>query len=286
MKNNIKDLMQKGIVVLPGVFNGISAKLAEQSGFDGLYISGAGLVNGVAAMPDIGLLTMTEFQTQASYIVNSVDVPCIIDGDTGFGETVNVIRMINVFESIGLAGVHIEDQEIPKKCGHLSGKRLVPPQAMTEKIAAAVKARKNPDFLIIARTDARAVEGLHKAIGRAVKYLEAGADAIFPEALKTKEEFIQFRNEIKAPLIANMTEFGKTPYFSVKEFKEMGYNMVIFPLTAFRMMLKTVKNTYDELKATGTQKEMVDDMLTRKELYDLIGYNEYNGIDEKKNLTL
>lgn len=281
MRNKIKDLIQEGIVVMPGVFNGISAKLAEQSGFDALYISGAGLVNGVAAMPDIGLLTMTEFQTQASYIVNSVNVPCIIDGDTGFGETVNVIRMINIFESIGLAGVHIEDQEIPKKCGHLSGKRLVPPQAMTEKITAAVEARKDPDFLIIARTDARGVEGLHEAIERAKKYLEAGADAIFPEALESQEEFIQFRNEIKAPLLANMTEFGKTPYFSVKEFEAMGYNMVIFPLTAFRMMLKTVKNAFEELKAEETQKKMIDNMLTRKELYDLIGYNEYDGIDKK-----
>ena len=281
MKNKIKDLIKKGIVVMPGVFNGISAKLAEQAGFDALYISGAGLVNGVAAMPDIGLLTMTEIQTQASYIVNSANAPCIIDGDTGFGEAVNVIRMINTFESIGLAGVHIEDQELPKKCGHLSGKKLVSPQAMVEKIAAAIEARKDPDFLIIARTDARAVEGLHEAIERAKKYIDAGADAIFPEALETKDEFIQFRKEIKVPLLANMTEFGKTPYFSIKEFEEMGYNMVIFPLTAFRMMLKTVKNTYNELKSEGTQKEMIDDMLTRKELYDLIGYNEYDCIDKK-----
>lgn len=274
MSKKIKNLMREGIVVMPGAFNGISAKLIEDAGFNAIYISGAGLVNGVAAMPDIGLLTLTEVLTQAEYIVNSVNIPCIIDGDTGFGEAVNVMRMVKGLEKIGIAGVHIEDQELPKKCGHLSGKRLVSTQTMVEKISAAVEARKDHNFLIIARTDAREVEGIHKAAERANLYLEAGADAIFPEALQSRDELILFRKEVKAPLLANMTEFGKTPYFTVKEFENMGYNMVIFPLTLFRLMLKTVKDALQILKSEQTQKRLVENMMTRKELYELIGYKD------------
>ena len=273
--------MLEGILVMPGAFNGISAKLVEEAGFKALYISGAGLVNGVAAMPDIGLLTMTEVQTQASYITNAVNIPCIIDGDTGFGEAVNVMRMIRGFESIGAAAVHLEDQEAPKKCGHLSGKKLVPAKEMAEKIASACEARKNPDFLIIARTDARGVEGLQNAIKRANIYMESGADVIFPEALESKAEFALFRKEVHVPLLANMTEFGKTPFFTVKEFEDMGYNMVIFPLTVFRLMLKTVKGALERLRAEGTQKGMLEKMLTRKELYQLLDYNDYEDIDKK-----
>lgn len=278
---NIKSLMQEGIVVMPGAFNAISARLIEDSGFNSLYISGAGLANGVAAMPDIGLLTLTEVLTQASYIASSVNIPCIIDGDTGFGEAVNVMRMVKELERIGIAGVHIEDQEMPKKCGHLSGKRLVSAQAMLEKIAAAVEARKNKDFLIIARTDARGVEGLKGAIKRANIYLEAGADAIFPEALESRDEFIQFKKGVQAPLLANMTEFGKTPFITVKEFEDMGYNMAIFPLTCFRVMLKAVKYGLSRLKSEGSQAGFIEEMLTRKELYELIGYRDYEGIDKK-----
>lgn len=278
---NLRNQIKKGIVVLPGAFNGISAKLVEDAGFKALYISGAGLVNGVAAMPDIGLLTMTEVQTQAGYIINAVNIPCIVDGDTGFGETANVMRMIRGLEKIGAAGVHIEDQELPKKCGHLAGKNLVSDKTMAEKITAAVEARSDEDFLIIARTDARGVEGLASAIKRANLYLEAGADVIFPEALESKEEFVQFKKEVNVPLLANMTEFGKTPYITVNEFEDMGYSMVIFPLTAFRVMLKTVKSTLEKLKIEGTQKNLIDEMLTRKELYELLDYQNYENIDKK-----
>jgi methylisocitrate lyase len=191
------------------------------------------------------------------------------------------MRMVRELEGIGAAGVHIEDQEIPKKCGHLSGKRLVEPGAMAEKIASAVEARKNPDFLIIARTDAREAEGLKGAIERAELYLEAGADCIFPEALESKQEFSTFKKEISAPLLANMTEFGKTPYITVKEFDEMGYAFVIFPLTALKVMLKAVKKVLKRLKEEGTQKGFLDEMFTRKELYELIGYEDYEGIDRK-----
>ena len=273
--------MNEGIVVMPGAFNGVSAKLVEKAGFKALYISGAGLANGVAAMPDIGLLTMNEVQTQAGYIVNAVNIPCIVDGDTGFGEVVNVVRMVKGFENMGAAGVHIEDQELPKKCGHLSGKILVSPRTMAEKIASAVEARKDPDFQIIARTDARGVEGIKKAIERANIYLDAGADIIFPEALESKEEFIAFKKEVNAPLLANMTEFGKTPLISVNEFEEMGYSIVIFPLTAFRVMLKAVHDTLKKLKTEGTQEGLIEEMLTRKELYRLIGYDDYEDADNK-----
>lgn len=281
MKTKLKELMQGGIVVLPGAFNGISAKLVEKAGFEALYISGAGLANGVAALPDIGLLTETEVQTQAGYIINAVKIPCIVDGDTGFGEAINVTRMVKGLEGIGAAGVHIEDQELPKKCGHLFGKRLVCAKSMAEKISSAVEARKSTDFLIIARTDARGVEDMKGAIKRANIYLEAGADVIFPEALESKEEFVTFKKEVNAPLLANMTEFGKTPFITVKGFEDIGYSMVIFPLTAFRVMLNTVQEALKKLKAEGTQKDFIDEMLTRKELYELIGYNDYEGIDKK-----
>ena len=281
MGKTIKKLVEEGIVVLPGAFNGISAKLVEKAGFKALYISGAGLVNGVAAMPDVGLLTMSEVQTQAGYIINAVNVPCIVDGDTGFGETVNVMRMVKGLEDIGAAGVHIEDQELPKKCGHLSGKKLVSPQAMAQKIASAVEARKDPDFIIIARTDARGVEDIKSAIERANIYLEAGADVIFPEALESKEEFVTFKKEVNAPLLANMTEFGKTPLITVSEFEDIGYSIVIFPLTTFRVMIKAVQDALGKLKAEGTQKDLIEKMFTRKELYELIDYNEYEGLDKK-----
>lgn len=280
-KNNLKGMMQEGIVVMPGVYDGIIAKLAADLGFIALYISGAGLANGVAALPDVGLLTMTEVLTQAKYIVDAVKIPCIVDGETGFGEAGNVMRLIRELEGIGAAGVHIEDQEMPKKCGHLTGKRLVLPEAMAEKIASAVETRKDPELLIIARTDAREVEGLDGAIKRANLYLEAGADSIFPEALESKEEFLAFAREVKAPLLANMTEFGKTPLISVKEFEEMGYSMVIFPLTIMRVMLKSAKAALERLNVSGTQKGIIEEMFTRKEVYDLIGYEVYEEIDKK-----
>ncbi|MEE9604969.1 MAG: methylisocitrate lyase [Candidatus Scalindua sp.] len=277
----IKELIKENIVVMPGAFNAISAKLVEKAGFKAVYISGAGLANGVAAMPDLGLLTMTEVLAQSKYIIDAVDIPCIIDGDTGFGEAINVMMMIKEMESLGAGGVHIEDQEMPKKCGHLAGKSLVSPEAMAVKIAAAVEARTDPDFLIIARTDARAVEEIDEAIKRANVYLEAGADAIFPEALESKEEFVLFRKKVSAPLLANMTEFGKSPYLSVKELEDMGYNMVIFPLTVFRVMLKSVENALSKLKTEGSQKAFIEEMMTRKELYEIIGYEDYEGIDKK-----
>jgi methylisocitrate lyase len=277
----IRRLMKNGVVVLPGAFNAAVALLAERCGFQAVYISGAGLTNGVAGLPDVGLLSLNEVATQASYIARSVKIPAVVDGETGFGGPLNVIRAVEAFEQAGLAGAHFEDQVMPKRCGHLSGKQLISSEAMAEKIRAAVQARTDPDFLIIARTDARGVTGLKDAIFRAQCYLEAGADVIFPEALESAKEFEEFAKRVKAPLMANMTEFGRTPYLSVKEFGEIGYRMVLFPMTAFRVAMKSVEQAFFELKSTGTQKGLLGRMQTRQELYDLVGYNAYEELGRK-----
>jgi methylisocitrate lyase len=273
--------MRNGVVVLPGVFNAAVALLAERCGFPAVYISGAGLASGVAGLPDVGLLSLNEVACQASYIARSVKVPAIVDGEAGFGGPLNVIHAVEVFEQAGLAGVHFEDQVMPKRCGHLSGKQLISPGTMAEKIQAAVQARADRDFLIIARTDARSVNGLKDAIVRAQRYLEAGADVIFPEALESANEFEEFARKVRAPLMANMTEFGRTPYLSVKEFGDLGYRMVLFPMTAFRVAMKAVEQMLLELKNAGTQKGLLGRMQTRQELYDLIGYSAYEELDRK-----
>jgi methylisocitrate lyase len=276
----LRQRLAQGTVVLPGAFNAITAMLVEQAGFEAVYISGAGLANSVG-FPDVGLLTLTEVAQWARYIADAVSIPAICDADTGFGEAVNVGRAVREFERAGVAGIHIEDQEFPKKCGHLSGKRLMDTEAMVEKIQAAVAARPDPDFLLIARTDARGVTGMSDAIARAQRYVEAGADAIFPEAMESAEEFALFAREV-APafavksaiplLLANMTEFGKSPYLTVQQFAEMGYRLVIFPMTNFRVMLKAVQDALRQLKQEGTQQGFLDRMMTRKELYELLKY--------------
>ncbi|OHE89264.1 MAG: methylisocitrate lyase, partial [Verrucomicrobia bacterium RIFCSPLOWO2_12_FULL_64_8] len=209
--------MGAGTVVLPGVFNAATGMLAERAGFEAVYISGAGIANGVAGLPDIGLLTMDEVVRQAGYIADAVQIPCLCDADTGFGEPLNVYRTVQAFERAGVAGIHIEDQVAPKRCGHLSGKMLVSAQHMAEKVSAAVEARVDRDLLIVARTDARAVGGFDEAVSRAQVYLRAGADVIFPEALLSKQEFEEFAKQVSAPLLANMTEFGKSPFLSAAE---------------------------------------------------------------------
>jgi methylisocitrate lyase len=224
-------------------------------------------------MPDIGLLGMTEVVRLAGYIAQAVKIPAIVDADTGFGGEGNVARTIRELEAAGLAGCHIEDQEFPKRCGHLAGKSIVDLAEMTAKINAAVNARRDKDFFIIARTDARAVEDFKSAVNRAQKYVEAGADAIFPEALQTREEFGDFAKEVKAPLLANMTEFGKSPLLSIEELSELGYRMVIFPQSAFRVSMKATAEFFGALKKAGTQSDWIDKMQTRKELYDLLEYD-------------
>jgi methylisocitrate lyase len=269
----LRELIAKGPVMMPGVFNAAMGRLVERADFDALYISGAGLCNATAGVPDIGLLTLTEVAQLAGYIARAVKIPAIVDADTGFGGAENAARTIEEFERAGLAGCHIEDQEFPKRCGHLAGKTLVRVEDMNEKIAAAAAARKDKDFLLIARTDARAVESFAKAVERAQSYLAAGADAIFPEALQNEQEFRDFAKEVKAPLLANMTEFGKSPLLSLEELASLGYRMVIYPQTAFRVSMFAAGQMLRDLKKTGTQESWLDRMQTRQELYDLLDYD-------------
>lgn len=278
--SRLRKTIVKRSIVVPGVFNAITAMIAERLGFDAVYVSGAGLANG-RGLPDLGLLNLSEVAQYTSEIANSVSIPAIADVDTGFGEVLNVMRTVEEFERAGIAAIHIEDQVMPKRCGHLPGKELITTEAMVQKIKGAVEARKNSDFVIIARTDARAVEGLNGAIRRAQAYIKAGADMIFPEALESKEEFRKFADAVNVPLMANMTEFGKTPYLTAKEFAEMGYNIIIFPMTAFRTMTKAVEDALKELKKSETQKNLLKKMHTRQQIHDIIRYNEYEEIDRR-----
>ena len=273
MSKRLRELIAQGAVMMPGVPNAAMARQVERAGFEAVYISGAGLANATAGMPDIGLLTSTEVAQLAGYIANAVRIPAIVDADTGFGGAENVARTIRQLEQAGLAGCHIEDQEFPKRCGHLAGKEVVDVDEMVGKIKAAVRARRDQDFLIIARTDARAVEDFDRTVKRARSYVGAGADGIFPEALQTNEEFKAFAREIKAPLLANMTEFGKSPLLSFQELSDFGYRIVIFPMSAFRVSMKASDEFLRDLKKRGTQSGWLDKMQTRKELYELLDYD-------------
>ena len=269
----LRQLIAQGAVMLPGVPNAAMARQVERTGFDAVYISGAGMANATAGVPDIGLLSMTEVVRLAGYIANAVAIPAIVDADTGFGGAENVARTIRELETADLAGCHIEDQEFPKRCGHLAGKSLVDPEEMIAKIKAAVRARRDQDFFIIARTDAHAVEDFGRTVERARSYVEAGADGIFPEALQSSEEFKAFAREVKAPLLANMTEFGKSPLLSFQQLSDFGYRMVIFPMSAFRVSMKASEEFLHDLKKRGTQSGWLDKMQTRKELYELLDYD-------------
>jgi methylisocitrate lyase len=269
----LRELIAKGAIMLPGVPNAAMARQVERAGFDAVYASGAGMANATAGVPDIGLLTLTEIARLAGYIAEAVKIPAIVDADTGFGGSENVARTIRELEAAGLAGCHIEDQEFPKRCGHLAGKSIIDMEEMTEKIKAAVAARRDPDFMIIARTDARAVEDFNRTLDRAQKYLKAGADAIFPEALQSEQEFRDFARQIDLPLLANMTEFGKSPLLSFHDLVGLGYRMVIFPQSAFRVSMKASDEFLHALKESGTQKEWIDEMQTRDDLYKLLDYD-------------
>ncbi len=269
----LRALLSAGTVSLPGATNALSARLIESMGFDALYLSGAVLANSVGGVPDVGLMTLSEAEKHAQWVSRACNLPILMDADTGFGERENVVRTVEVLEAAGVSAIHLEDQEFPKRCGHLEGKRLVSAEAFAEKIAAAVSARRSKDFLIIARTDARGVEGYDEAVRRAHLYLEAGAEAIFPEALKCEEELRRFAKDVDTLLLGNMTEFGKTPYFTVSEFADMGYNLVIFPVTLQRVAMKAMEDVLRDIRDKGTQKDFVDRMQTRQELYDLLGYD-------------
>ena len=267
------------IVVAPGVFSPAVAKLAEKVGFKALYFSGAGFSN-LLALPDLGITTLTEVTQAAHQITSRVRAPLIVDADTGFGEALNVARTVEQMRMAGAAAIHIEDQVLPKRCGHLEGKELVGTDEMVKKLISAKEAA-GGDLLIVARTDARTVEGLDAAVERARAYSKAGAEMVFPEALESRTEFEEFRRKVGGPLMANMTEFGRTPYMTVKDFDDLGYDVVIFPVTAFRAMMKAVEGVLRRLKSEGTQKGVLGSLMTRSEFYDLIDYYRYEEADEK-----
>ncbi len=262
----------------PGAFNPLSARLIERKGFEGVYISGAVLAADLG-LPDIGLTTLTEVAGRGQQIARMTELPAIIDADTGFGEPMNVARTIQTLEDAGLAGAHIEDQINPKRCGHLDGKAVVDEDTAIKRIRAAADARRAPNFLIMARTDIRAVEGLDAAVDRAKALVDAGADAIFPEAMRTLDEFAAVREAIDVPILANMTEFGKSELFSVDQLRDVGVNIVIWPVSLLRLAMGAADRGLDTLIEDGHLTSKLDEMQHRADLYDLVDYEAYNHFD-------
>lgn len=280
-KNLRATLAEGGAAQFPGAFTPLTARLIEEKGFPGVYISGAVLANELG-LPDVGLTTLTEVAARGGQIARLTDLPCIIDADTGFGEPMNVARTVQELEDAGLAGCHIEDQFNPKRCGHLDGKNMVDLETAVKRIRAAVDARRDPNFLIMARTDLRAVEGLDAAIARMKALVESGADAIFPEALKDLGEFETVCRELKplgVPVLANMTEFGKSELFTRDQLAGVGVAMVIYPVTLLRSSMGASERVLDAIRTEGTQQSQVDQMLTRARLYELVDYEAYNQFD-------
>jgi methylisocitrate lyase len=270
-------LKQPGIFRLPGAHNGMAALQAKAAGFEGLYLSGAAMTASMG-LPDLGIITVDEVAFFIRQIARASGLPLLVDGDTGYGEALNVMHMVRVFEEAGAGAVHLEDQLLPKKCGHLNDKKLADAHDMAAKVAAAAKARR--DLVIIARTDAAASEGLDGAVARAKLYMQAGADAIFPEALNTEEMFRAFARRLPGvPLLANMTEFGKTPFFTASEFEAMGYSMVIWPVSSLRVANKAQQKLYAAIARDGGTHKIVDHMQTRAELYATIGLHDYEALD-------
>lgn len=267
----LRDAWERGTVMVPGAFNALVARAAAQAGFEACYISGGATAN-VAGYPDIGLVTLTEMCRTIREVADASKLPVIADADTGYGEVECCIRTVVEYERAGAAALHVEDQVFPKRCGHLDGKDLVPPSAMCEKVAAMARYRLSRDFVIIARTDARHVTGFEDAVKRANLYREAGADMIFPEGLQTQQEFADFAKASPGPLLANMTEFGKTPDITAERFQELGYRVVIYPLSMMRLAMGEVARGLAALKRDGSVRESLPRMQTRKELYSLLGY--------------
>ncbi|WP_292836127.1 methylisocitrate lyase [Microbacterium sp.] len=262
----------------PGAFNPLSAKLIERKGFEGVYVSGA-VLSADLGLPDIGLTTLTEVAGRGQQIARMTELPAIIDADTGFGEPMNVARTIQTLEDAGLAGTHIEDQVNPKRCGHLDGKAVVDENTAIKRIRAAVDARRDPNFLVMARTDIRAVEGLESAVDRAKALVDAGADAIFPEAMRSLEEFAAIRAAVDVPILANMTEFGKSELFSTDQLRDVGVNIVIWPVSLLRIAMGAASRALDTLITDGHLSSKLPEMQHRADLYDLIDYEDYNRFD-------
>lgn len=270
-------LNRKQILQLPGAHNGHAAIQARNAGFEGLYLSGAAMTASMG-LPDLGVITVDEVAFFIRQIARASGLPLLVDGDTGYGEALNVMHMVRTFEEAGAGAVHLEDQLLPKKCGHLNDKKLADAHDMAAKVAAAARARR--DMVIIARTDAAASEGFDGAVARAKLYVEAGADAIFPEALTSIDMFRDFAKAMPGvKLLANMTEFGRTPYQTASEFEALGYAMVIWPVSSLRVANKAQEKLYATIKRDGGTKAMLDEMQTRQELYDVIGLHDYEALD-------
>jgi methylisocitrate lyase len=280
-RKNFREKLKSGkLLQFPGSFSPLVSMLIEKKNFDGVYISGSVLSNDLG-YPDIGLTTLTEVAQRGRQIARTTSLPSIIDADTGWGEPMNVTRTIQEFIELGLAGCHLEDQMNPKRCGHLDNKSVVSVEEMTKKIKAGVNGKiLDPNFLLIARTDARASEGLEKAIDRAKAYVDAGADMIFPEAMQDEKEFEAMRKALNVPLLANMTEFGKGKLYSKTELENLGYNLVIYPVTTLRLAMGATEKGLDIIKSTGSQTEALPMMQTRQQLYDLTAYEAYNQFDQ------
>ena len=266
------------LIQMPGAFNPLSARLIQSKGFGGVYISGA-VLSADLGLPDIGLTTLTEVAGRAAQISRMTDLPTLVDADTGFGEPMNLARTVQTLEDAGVAGLHIEDQVNPKRCGHLDGKVVVDDETMIKRIRSVVSARRDPNLLIMARTDIRAVEGLDAAIDRAKKLVDAGADAIFPEAMKDLSEFAAIRAAVDVPVLANMTEFGKSELFTKQQLADVGINIAIYPVSLLRLAMGAAMRGLDSLLETGSLHSVVPEMQTRAELYELLDYEAYNQFD-------
>lgn len=274
-----KSLNSEKITRMPGAFNALASRAIQEAGFEGVYVSGAVLAADLG-YPDIGMTTLTEVAQRSTQIARATELPVLVDADTGFGEPMSAARTVAELERGGIAGCHLEDQVNPKRCGHLDGKEVVSTDVMIRRIKAAVSARQDPDFVICARTDAAGVEGIDSAIERAKAYADAGADLIFAEALHTPEDFEKFRKAVDVPLLANMTEFGKTQLLPAKQLEEIGFNAVIYPVTLLRIAMGQVEEALKDIAETGTQVDWIDRMQHRQRLYELLRYSEYNLFDQ------
>lgn len=279
-RKDLKQALDSGkLLRFPGAFSPLVSMLIEEIGFDGVYISGAVLSNDLG-LPDIGLTTLSEVSQRGRAISRTTNLPSIIDIDTGFGETMSVSRTVKEMIDLGISGCHLEDQVNPKRCGHLDNKSLVETSEMIKKVRAGSDAKTDSNFILMARTDSRASEGLEKSIERAKAYVDAGADMIFPEALQNESEFEAFRKAIKVPLLANMTEFGKSKLLDRKTLESLGYNMVIYPVTTLRLAMKAVEDGLRHIESEGSQEKILDNMQHRSRLYEILKYEDYNTFDQ------
>lgn len=278
----LRDLLAaKEILIAPGAHDVLTAKIIEKAGFEAVYMTGYGQAASHLGTADVGLMTMTEMLARANNFTSAVDIPVIADGDTGFGNAVNVMRTVRQYEMAGVAAIQLEDQVAPKKCGHMTGRQVIPMEEMVGKIRAAVEARENPDFVIIARTDARTIHGIDEAIRRAKAYEEAGADVIFVESPESIEEMKRITSDIKVPVLANMVEGGRTPLLSAGELEKLGYDLVIFPTASTYMVAQAMKNLMEELMRTGTTEHLIPEMIPFQEFNDLIGLSEIRELEAK-----